>query len=473
MALLILLVLTSGTAVLYAQTTTVDPQSIQNSSRTIESIYVAIPFAILILAHALLPALPWTRKVYNQFGTRLLLTTVVIVSTLGFYWWRSDSKVESSPISYLRIMDIPAFLSFIIILGSLYIIAGNIQLRFNLKPTPWANLLLLTLGVLLAGFIGNIPAAIVMIFPLLKLNLQRKYIRHTIIFFIIAVANTGGALLPVGDAALLYRYVHTTSLPVLVQQIWPFWLAVNIALLVIYLIVDSLFWRLEKDRLTVQNVLDQQIAPVPTGRHNFLWLLLAIVIIVLKNANFGKVLNLNIAPVPAYLFDVLLLLLAALSLLTTPKDIRRENLFTKGVLLEAAVFYLGLFITVIPAMEALRSLFSPERLDAGWRIFWVAGAASSMFDNAAIMAALGQALDSTETEHATNVQSILAMAVIFFGALTYIGNGANFMIKSLAERAGIRMPGFFSYCFWSALILLPMLVALTIVQRLIFGLWGA
>ncbi len=471
--LLMLMVIAGCPALLNAQTTRANPQTPTIIPDITEPIYAAIPFVILVLAHTLLAALPWTRKAYNHFGTRLLIASAAIVCVMGYYWWRKSAPAAASSLSCLDTLDIPAFISFIVILGSLYIMAGNIRWHSTLKPTPWVNVMLLALGVFLAGFIGNIPVAMMLIFPLLEINLRRKYNQHTIIFFIVCVANTGGALLPAGDAALLYPYVHTASLPNMLPHLWRLWLMVNVALLVIYLIVDSLFWRLEKDRLSVQTSLHPQMLPAPTGRHNIFWLILAVVIIVLKNVNFSKIPNAYIPQPPHYFFEVLLLVLVALSLLTTPKDIRRENLFAKGILAEAAIFYLALFITAGPAREVLRSIISPERFSAPWRMFWLSGAFSSVADNTAVFSTLGTALAPAKSESAIITQSLIASAVIFFGALTYVGNGANYMIKTLAERAGIKMPGFFGYFFWSALILLPVLVALTMVQCWFFGSWAA
>lgn len=433
-----------------------------------------LPFVLLVLSHALLPSLPWTRWWYNQLHNRLLITAGLSLAVVLYYglMYPHARDVVDRRIHLELLLDesLRTYLSFMVIMVTLFVISSDIGLRGTLPPYPLVNTLLLLVGTLLAGVIGNLAAAVLLIWVVVKTNQARKYVKHTLIFYIFLVGNIGGCLLASGDPALTLGYLWGRSW----TYTWicaPAWLTVNGVLLVIYFLIETTLWRAEKEREVWLN--PPREALTCRGWINLIWLAGALVALWLLPASRNQTAQgLSQAGVPPLARELVLLLLLALSRLTTPAVIRRELRPFYGVLLEIAVWFGGLFITMQIPLEMLRSHTEALPISAPWQLFWVCGALSSFLDNTAVFALMQGVLEQKHLADKAPWLAAMAQGVVFFGAMSYVGNGNNYLIKSIAQRAGIATPGFGEYLIYSMMILLPVWMGLTAAMRWMFDMWG-
>jgi Na+/H+ antiporter NhaD/arsenite permease-like protein len=311
-------------------------------------------------------------------------------------------------------------------------------------------------GALLASLIGTTGAAMLLIRPLLETNRERKYIAHTVVFFIFIVCNCGGLLLPLGDPPLFLGYLQ--GVPFLwTLRLWPSWLLINGLLLTFYLMWDRFyFYPHESIRDRVRD--ETQVRPL---RFTGVWpnaLLLGGVI-------FSVALLSPDSPFPGttwhpwfYLREAVQLGLAAASLLFGPRLVRDANGFNYLAIIEVAALFIGIFVCMQPALQILNLEGAGLGIDTPVRYFWASGWLSSVLDNAPTYlvffnTARGTGLGLPPDSILTGI----SLGAVLMGAMTYIGNGPNFMVKSIAEGSGIKMPSFFGYCVYSFLILLPIL----------------
>jgi Na+/H+ antiporter NhaD/arsenite permease-like protein len=336
-----------------------------------------------------------------------------------------------------------------------------------LPAHPVTNVVFLAIGALLASLIGTTGAAMLLIRPLLETNRERKHVKHTVIFFTFIVCNCGGLLLPLGDPPLFLGYLM--GVPFLFTLVlWKEWAFVNGMLLLIYLVWD-LYWCYPRERKA-----DMIREDTRTHRLRFggIWpnapLLLGIV--------FCVALLDPAKPFPGtdwhpwlYLREIVQLGLVGLSLALSTAHARRANRFNYGAIIEVAALFFGIFICMQPALQILGVEGPNLGLTQPWQYFWASGSLSSVLDNAPTYVVFFETAKSlTEsrllTPSVAGVQTQLLIAVslgsVFMGANTYIGNGPNFMVKSIAEKSGVVMPSFFGYMLYSIAILLP-LFALT------------
>jgi Na+/H+ antiporter NhaD/arsenite permease-like protein len=342
------------------------------------------------------------------------------------------------------------YVSFILLLASLFVISGGILVRGDLVATPLTNTAFLGLGAVLASFIGTTGASMLLIRPLIQTNQERRRVTHTMIFFIFLVSNIGGMLTPLGDPPLFLGYLEGVPFT-WTFRLWKPWAVMVGILLLTYFVWDSTQYvregssALRRDRT--------QTEPLRLrGRLNIVWLALVVV---------------AVAVLQAPLREVALIGLAAASLWRTPRTIRLANRFTYGPIIEVAVIFLGIFLTMIPALEILRFHGGELGVREPWQFFWVAGALSSFLDNAPTyitFLALGQGLQLANEvvgmPHA--ILAAISVGAVAMGANTYIGNAPNFMVKSIADEAGITMPTFLGYMAYSAVILLPLFGVVTL-----------
>jgi Na+/H+ antiporter NhaD/arsenite permease-like protein len=342
------------------------------------------------------------------------------------------------------------YVSFILLLASLFVISGGILVRGDLVATPLTNTAFLGLGAVLASFIGTTGASMLLIRPLIQTNQERRRVTHTMIFFIFLVSNIGGMLTPLGDPPLFLGYLEGVPFT-WTFRLWKPWAVMVGILLLTYFVWDSTQYvregssALRRDRT--------QTEPLRLrGRLNIVWLALVVV---------------AVAVLQAPLREVALIGLAAASLWRTPRTIRLANRFTYGPIIEVAVIFLGIFLTMIPALEILRFRGGELGVREPWQFFWVAGALSSFLDNAPTyitFLALGQGLQLANEvvgmPHA--ILAAISVGAVAMGANTYIGNAPNFMVKSIADEAGITMPTFLGYMAYSAVILLPLFGVVTL-----------
>ncbi len=404
------------------------------------AVYTVLPFIAMLLAIAVLPlAAPhW----WEPNRHKLLVAAALGLPILLLYARRHPSALLHMAEEYV---------SFIILLSGLYVISGGVLLRGDLEATPLTNTLFLGAGAVLASFIGTTGASMLIIRPLLQTNRERRRIRHTVVFFIFMVSNAGGMLTPLGDPPLFLGYLQGVPFT-WTFRLWPQWLVLNATLLLLYFVWDSMQFpresmaALRRDRATIE----------PLRLHggvNVVWLA-------------GVVLAVAFLHAPVR--ELVIIALAGLSLWRTPRAIRQANGFTSYPMVEVAVLFFGIFLTMIPALELLHLRGGELAVREPWQFFWATGALSSFLDNAPTyltFLALAQGLragnDVVGVSHA--VLSAISVGSVAMGANTYIGNAPNFMVKSIAEEAGVKMPSFFGYMLYSGAVLLPLFVAVTFV----------
>lgn len=428
------------------------------------------PFAGLLLSIAIVPALS-PRFWHRHHGKIAAGWTLAFVLPLAFV---RSAELTIAEVAHTLLLE---YLPFVILLLALFTIAGGVQLEGRLPGRPAANTGLLTLGTLLASIVGTTGAAMLLVRPLIAANRARRHHAHVFVFFIFLVANIGGSLTPLGDPPLFLGFLAGVSF------FWPTvhlllpMLLLSGALLAIFFALDSL--------------LSQRERPLPQpdgaarlgveGKHNLV-LLAGVLGAVLMSGLWDSgvrfsVLGANLA-LEHLVRDALLLALTALSLRTTRREIYAANGFSWFPILEVAKLFAGLFLTIIPAIAILRAgsagalaawiklLTGPDGRPIEAMYFWLTGVVSSFLDNAPTYLIFFNSAGGDAVELmgplALTLTAISAGAV-FMGANTYIGNAPNFMVKSICEASGVRMPSFFGYMAWSSGLLFPLYLAVTLI----------
>ncbi len=363
------------------------------------------------------------------------------------------------------------FVPFMVLLFSLYVVAGGIVVRGDLPATPKVNTAILATGALLASLIGTTGAAMVLIRLLLRTNAERRLKVHTFVFFIFIVANIGGSLLPIGDPPLFLGYLMGVDF-LWTLRLGPHWALTVGSLLLIYYLWDSWAYRHETPRPMQRDNLPRQPLNV-VGRINLVWMLG--VVLAVATLSPGKTFPGTAWEAPPHLREVVQLGFAGLSLLTTPRGYRRENQFNYAAINEVGCLFIGIFITMQVPIEILQARGGQLGLLRPWQFFWASGILSSVLDNAptyVVFFTTAGTLTPPGMNLLTGVRTAtgqipeeLLLAVscgaVFMGANTYLGNGPNFMVKAIAEQSGVKMPSFFGYMAFSCGILIPLFVGLT------------
>jgi len=413
----------------------------------------------------------------------LMLLVIAIVPLFAEHWWHSNknklivSMVLGLPIAiYLisigRFHDLEHqiildYIPFVSLLAALFYISGGIVVRGDIKATPFNNSIFLFIGSVLASFIGTTGASMLLIRPLLKSNSERKYVVHTVIFFIFLVSNIGGLLTPLGDPPLFLGYLRG------VPFTWTFrlffeWLFTVGVLLIIYFIWDTYAYKKE----TIKDILKDktQVEPIRiSGAINFLWLLAVVIVVAFVNENYEPFKTLIEQSEFYKLIQVpLFLLLIVLSKVTTPEDYRKENDFNLYPIVEVAALFIGIFITMIPALILLKLHGHELGLDSPIKFFYASGAFSSFLDNAPTYLVFFTTAQGTMSVQEFILSKPLELAAVslgsvFMGSMTYIGNAPNFMVRSIAEQFGIKMPSFGGYMIYSILILQPVFLVMALI----------
>lgn len=440
-----------------------------------------LPFVLLLGAIAVFPLVPaiahWWESNLHKFYVSAALAGVTLLYYLLWHWlpveghWPvhhvaapaiSGPNLEATWTVVANAL-LNEYAPFILLLLSLYTISGGIRLEGDLPAHSLTNAIFLAVGGVLASIIGTTGAAMLLIRPLLETNSERKHVAHTVIFFIFIVCNCGGCLLPTGDPPLFLGYLLGVDF-LWTLRLWPEWLFVNGSLIVLYYLYDRV-WHYPREEA-------RDIARDETQRRPLklsgIWpngLLLLAVIVSVAALDPGK-------PVPGttwqpwpYLREMVLLALVGLSLLLGRPEVRRLNNFNYGAIIEVAVLFFGIFLCMQPPLQILGVTGPWLGLRTPTHFFWASGSLSSFLDNApTYVVFFTSAKTLGGTPAMAGVAECLLAAVslgsVFMGANTYIGNGPNFMVKTIAEQSGVRMPSFFGYMVYSILILLP-LFALT------------
>ncbi len=441
-------------------------------------IITALPFAALLLAIALFPLTPVFSRWWESNFSKLFLSLFLAAVTCCYYGARGQGFHESGTgisavATVLNHAVVQDFIPFIVLLFCLYTISGGIRLTGNIPPHPHTNAFFMLTGAILANFVGTTGASMLLIRPLLQINSTRKHVKHTVIFFIFLVSNVGGVLLPLGDPPLFLGYLR--SVPFLwTLRLWPQWLAAVGLVLLIYWIMDHYYYHREEIAGETRFEM-KEITLALRGEINFL-LLLGVVLTVAFIVP-GKRFPGTSWTVPDHLREIMEIALAVLSMQLTHKGIREANHFNFNAIAEVACLFIGIFITMQAPLELLQ-LKGPELgLTAPYQYFWASGALSSFLDNAPTYVVFFETAGSLPSHgvavlqgvatgtHSISLSLLAAVSCgsVFMGANTYIGNGPNFMVKSIAEQFEVKMPSFFGYMAYSLAILIPVFLMLTVV----------
>jgi Na+/H+ antiporter NhaD/arsenite permease-like protein len=437
-------------------------------------LWSVLPFAGILLSIALLPL--WTPHFWHLHFPKVSAFWALVFA-LPFLFFYGGTALNA--IGHIYIID---YIPFIILLWSLYTISGGIYVQGSLKGTPAVNVVLLLIGTLLASVIGTTGASMLLIRPVLRSNSWRKFKVHTIVFFIFLISNIGGALTPLGDPPLFLGFLH--GVPFFwTLKVFPQMAFAAIILLVLYFIMDTYYYRKE-DKSAIQTT---EAEPLRIhGAHNFIFL--AGVVAGVLFSGLIKLSEVNILgihqSIENLIKDTILIIMGLLSLYYTKREIRKSNEFGWGPILEVAYLFAGIFMTIIPALAILKAgengalAFLIKAVDTPAHYFWAAGSLSSFLDNAPtyltfFSSAIGKFYPGMPEAEAVarliveKVPYLVAISAgsVFMGANTYIGNAPNFMVKSIAEEAGVAMPSFFGYMFKYSI---PILVLLFIITTFVF-----
>lgn len=398
----------------------------------------------------------------------LLLSIAVFPLAFPHFWDKNKNKalvgaLLSLPVFAFFIMHAPAHLmdtakeyaSFIILLLALFVISGNILLTGDIQATPKINTAFLAAGAVLANFMGTTGASMLLIRPLLRTNSERRHTAHTFVFFIFIVCNWGGMLTPLGDPPLFLGFLQGVPFA-WTLKLFPVWLPAVGLLLITYYMYDSTWYKHEEIKDIVYD--KEHVEPLKlSGRRNFIFLLGVILCVLFQ--------------VKAPYREMLMLGMAVLSYTLTKKELREKNNFSFAPIEEVAILFAAIFITMTPTLLVLHDKGASFGVTKPWQFFWLSGGLSSFLDNAPTYLtffSLGQGVtENLHLQHAVSgVAETLLRAVsvgsVMMGANTYIGNGPNFMVKSIAESEGVNMPHFFKYMAYSMIFLMPVYVMITL-----------
>ena len=444
----------------------------------VPSLLYCIPFAGILLCIALFPLVKPTWWEEHQAPVVLAWSLAFIVPfVIGFGAHHTAEVVLECIIN--------DYLTFIVLLFGLFCVAGNITLEGDLAGSPRINVGLLLFGTLLSSWVGTTGASMLMVRPIIKMNSWRKRKRHIMIFFIFLISNIGGCLTPIGDPPLLMGFMRGVPF---------FWslrllpiLAFNAAvLLFVFYHLDMRAYRKDIAEGRKPDISKPGTEIRIAGLHNLIFLSAIVVAVLLsgtlpslplfRNAD-GTVRGIPILGEvtltwPAVIEIAIILASAWLSFRTTSAKVRTENHFTWGAIKEVAILFIGIFITMQPALMILKANGASLGLDSPYQMFWATGALSSFLDNTPtylVFLTTAGSLGFTEgiaTALGTVPAKMLvaiSCGAVFMGANTYIGNAPNFMVKSISDENGVRMPSFFGYILWSLGFLIPVFILDTLI----------
>jgi Na+/H+ antiporter NhaD/arsenite permease-like protein len=443
-------------------------------------LWAVLPFVFLLSAIALLPLARWTAPWWESNRHRFLVAIACSLLTLLYYLlWFPDGGVSASVRLLVRAVC-DEYVPFIVLLFSLYTISGGIRLEGDLRATPAVNSTFLLTGGLLASLIGTTGAAMLLIRPVLDTNAERRHVQHTVVFFIFVVCNCGGCLLPIGDPPLFLGYLLGVPFLWTLWHLWAPWMFVLVFLVSGYYVLDHFHY----SRREKPSDLRRDAARVRRLRLRGLWPnagLLAGVILCVALLDPTKPFPFTGWHAWPLLREVMQLALVALALTYGSTSVRADNRFNYHAILEVAALFVGIFICMQPALEILHSRGGELGLDTPSKLFWWTGILSSVLDNAPTYVVFFETaaadprfrglpfheLVSQPGSLATQARQLLvgiSLGAVFMGAMTYIGNGPNFMVRAIAEQSGIRMPSFFAYVLrYSVPILIPLFFLVTMV----------
>lgn len=439
---------------------------------------LCIPFAGLLLSIAVMPLIKgewWESHQPLVVGVWILLMLVPFAFVYGPHK-AAETVLECTVNDYL---------TFIVLLFGLFCVSGNITMEGDFAGSPRINVGLLALGTLLASCIGTTGASMLMVRPVIKMNSWRKRKSHIMVFFIFMVSNMGGCLTPIGDPPLLMGFMR--GVPFFwSMHLFPVLIFNMAILLFVFYHLDKWAYRKDIARGRKPDISKPGTEFSIDGLHNIVFLVMIVAAVILSGVlpgmsafqdAAGNVRGIHIfgevtLTFPAMIEIVLILLAAWLSFKTTKSEIRRRNHFTWGAIKEVAVLFIGIFITMQPALMLLKAVGPELGVTEPFQMFWATGTLSSFLDNTptylvflTTAGTLGftQGIATSLGTVPQKVLSAVSCGAVFMGANTYIGNAPNFMVKSISDENGVNMPSFFGYMLWSLVFLVPVFVIDTLV----------
>lgn len=423
--------------------------------------WMLVPFVVQLLCIAILP-LTKVGEWWEHNSHKLIVSLVLGIPVA--IWLCMNGM--SHDIEHQMLYD---YVPFILLLMALFVTTGGICIKGDLKATPFINTCILGVGYLLASFMGTTGAAMLLIRLLIQTNSQRQYKTHTILFFIAAVANCGGILTPLGDPPLFLLFQKGVPFGWFFGLL-PEWATVGVLLLGTFFVVDTLMYKKEsKEALAADHA--EQVKMSMTGHINIFWLLCVIAATMFINKTYIPAMGEHDAPFYLKLLrEWVFIAIIIGSMITTKRQVRLDNDFSWTPILEVACVFCGIFATMTPALMFLQE--NPLPVTEPWQFVYCTGSLSAFLDNAPT-AMVFHATATTLVDPSTpglvagvseTLLRAISMGAVFFGALTYIGNGPNFMVKSIAEQSGIKMPSFFGYMLkFSLIVCLPIYILVQLI----------
>lgn len=441
-------------------------------------VWLCIPFAGLLLCIAVMPLVKgeWW-KAHQPLVVGFWIAAMVIPFIVVYGAGKTVETVLECTVN--------DYLTFIILLFGLFCVSGNITMEGDFAGSPRINVGLLALGTLLSSCIGTTGASMLMVRPVIKMNSWRKRKSHIMVFFIFMVSNMGGCLTPIGDPPLLMGFMRGV----------PFFWSLHLLPMLLFNMAILLFAFYHLDKWAYRRDIAEGRKPDISkpgtefridGLHNIVFLLMIVGAVILSGVlpgmpafqdGAGNVKGIHIfgevtLSFPALIEIAVILLAAWLSFRTTKQEIRRRNHFTWGAIKEVAVLFIGIFITMQPALMLLKSVGPELGLTQPFQLFWATGALSSFLDNTptylvflttagtlGITSGIATSLGTVPAK----LLSAISCGAVFMGANTYIGNAPNFMVKSISDENGVNMPSFFGYMLCSLAFLVPVFIIDTFV----------
>ena len=415
--------------------------------------FMVIPFVVLLVAIATGPLF------YKHFWEKnypAIAIVLGIITTIYYLIFLND---------YHSILhSLTEYISFIALLSSLFVASGGIFIKVDKKATPFINVLFLLFGAVIANIIGTTGASMLLIRPFIKMNKDRIRPYH-VIFFIFIVSNIGGGLTPIGDPPLFVGFLRGVPFFWVIQNVWYIWIPMIILILVVFFIFDYM-----NEHGTENSIQSDFTGRIEfKGAKNLLYLLIIIISVFIDPGIFSWVPSL--APLPFGIREIIMFSVVILSFKTASQEALKANEFDFEPIKEVAYLFIGIFLTMVPALQLIaeEAQVNHDLLNQG-TFYWATGILSSFLDNTPtylnfLSAAMGKYALNVDLK--THVQEFvlhddvylraISVSAVFFGAMTYIGNGPNFMVKSICERAGIEMPSFLTYMVkYSIPILIPL-----------------
>lgn len=441
-------------------------------------LWLCIPFAGLLLCIAILPLVKAEWWEAHQPHAVVFWSLLFIIPFAALYGAGDAMETVLECI-------VNDYLTFIILLFGLFCVSGNITMSGDLAGSPRINVGLLALGTLLSSWIGTTGASMLMIRPIIKMNAWRRKRRHIVIFFIFMVSNMGGCLTPIGDPPLLMGFMR--GVPFFWSlHLLPLLLFNMVVLLFLFYWIDMRAYRIDIARGLKPDISKPGTEVKIRGAHNLIFIVMIVAAVILSGTLPGmpvfqdaegsvrgiRIFGEVVLTFPAIIEIVVILLAAFLSFKTTDVSVRRENHFTWGAIQEVAILFVGIFITMQPALMILKANGAKLGITEPFQMFWTTGMLSSFLDNTptylvflttAGALGLGEGMATSLGVVPIKMLTAISAGAVFMGANTYIGNAPNFMVKSIADENGIRMPSFFGYLLWSFGILVPVFLLDTLV----------